>query len=162
MAQDVGDDVKRCSLLKELRCQRMAQGMQAAALPGSESDARQLPPIRDHVMQMTILGNRGKGQPCSQEHFAIGGVGTPRFEVVDQRRANFLRHRQAQGRARLRLLDFNGGGVPFEIIQFQRPDVAQSQSQAVGEQEHRIIALAPRRRAIDHLEQFHDQLRVPD
>ena len=54
-----------------------------------------------------------------------------------------------------------GGRFPLQIIEPQRSNIPQSQSQATCKQEDRVIALAFGLAAIDDLEQPDQELRVP-
>jgi len=81
----------------------------------------------------------------------MGGLGAARLQVVDQRLAELLGHGQAQRRTGLRLRDLDGSRVPFEIVEPERSDITQSQSQATCEQEDGVVALASGGAALDHL-----------
>src|SRR6266496_160575 len=62
VAQHGGDNVKRRLLMQQPRRQRMAQRMQPLMLLASELNPGEFSPILDHVVEMSLLGERFKGR----------------------------------------------------------------------------------------------------
>ena len=140
--QDRGDDVDGGLPAQQLRCKGMAQGMKALLPPAAQLDPCRTPPTRHDVVQIAVY-ERPERRRVLEEHFAVPRLRTTESEIVDQRFAEFFGNRQPERRAGLGLRDLQGCGVPVEVVESQRADVARPQAQPGGQQQYRVVPLAP-------------------
>src|SRR5713226_6106172 len=103
--------------------------MDAPLLWSSKSDPSQQAPIRDNVVQV-ISHERIKGRVHFEEDLSMCRLGTTRLQVVDQSVAHFAAQRQPQRCTRFRLRDFYCGILPVKLIELQRANVSNTQSQS--------------------------------
>ena len=117
-------------LAQQLRCERVAQGVEALVLAADKPDARQLAPAVDDAVQTAVPVERPGRPLVLQEHFPVLRIRPTEAQVVDQSLADLFGDRQMQRRGGLGLRDAEDRRSPIEIVECQRPEIDRAQAQA--------------------------------
>ena len=75
------------------------------------------------------------------------------LEVLDDRPAYILQQRQAYPLRRLRLNELDVVGGPLEVLQFQVPYIARTQTQPSDKEHDRVVSLPARTTSVDGAKQ---------
>ena len=126
------------------------------------------PLVRDRQATVSNPALEGLGDRCgakwagggayAEEELAVAQFGPSVADVVDERRANLVGQRMDEGGSRLRLGNVKPLRTPVNVIETQGSDLACAQTIGRDQEEHRVVALPHRDRAVDRGKELADQL----
>jgi hypothetical protein len=136
----------------------MAQEIQPMP-PGALGQAH-APQGRPHDRGQVVLGDeRDEGGLVADEHLAGRRPRPPGPEIGHEGRGDVREERQGERVPRLGLLQRELAPSPVDLFQPERPDIRWPEPVPGGQEQHRVVTPADRRRLVDGAEQVLEGIR---